>query len=583
MQPLRLILTVATFLCLALLNLSCRKSPPPAPEADEVLAATPGIPWFEDVAASSGVNFRHYDSSTEMDYVLEKMGSGLGWIDYDNDGWLDLFCVQSGPVRPSDAKGPPPTCKLYRNNRDGTFRDVTQQVGLDRAVFGMGCAVGDYDNDGFDDLLITYPGGLVLYHNESDGQGGRRFVDVTGRSTLSNPHWGTSCGWGDINGDGFLDLYVCNYSEVDVKNYRPCVDPRTGQRTHCPPTVFPHVTHKLFRNNRDGTFTDISRPSGVAAAPPAPGLGVVLVDLDGDGKLDIYAVNDQKPAYLFHNRGEGRFEEKALISGCALGAFGRMMAGMGVEAGDVDGSGRPSLFITDFQLQGSNLFRNRGGLLFDDWSNRSGLGPASIQRLGFGTVFLDADLDGRLDVAVANGHVYRNSMEVFGEPFEQPASLLLGEGGGRFRDVSAQAGAYFRARHVGRGLASADYNNDGKPDLAFGNNAGALGLLRNATANGNRWLGLELIGDGVKSNRNAVGARVEVEVGGQRQVRFVNGGGSYLSASDRRLQIGLGSATRAERVIVVWPSGRKQEFRDMAGGAYWRLREGKEQAERAGA
>jgi hypothetical protein len=306
---------------------------------------------------------------------------------------------------------------------------------------------------------------------------------------------------------------------------------------------------------------------------------VVLVDLDSDGKLDIYAANDQKPAYLFRNLGEGRFEEKGLIAGCGLAAYGRMMAGMGVEAGDVDGSGRPSLFVTDFQRQGSNLFLNRGGLLFEDWSTRSGLGPASLARLGFGAVFLDADLDGRLDAAAANGHVYRNAEELFGEPFAQEASLFLGDGRGQFRDVSAQAGSYFRARHVGRGLAAADFDNDGRPDLAFSNNAGPVGLLRNATSNGNRWVGLELVGDGVKSNRNAIGARVELEAGGRRQVRFVHGGGSYLSASDRRLLLGLGPAGRADRLTVVWPSGRKQEFRDVPAGGYWRLREGAEKPE----
>jgi enediyne biosynthesis protein E4 len=582
MPTARAYLSVTAALGLTAFGLSCGRPVAAESSDEERVVPTPGVPWFEDVTAAAGVAFRHHDSSTEMDYVLEKMGSGLGWIDYDNDGWPDLFCVQSGPVRPGDASGRPPTCKLYRNNRDGTFADVTRQVGLDRALFGMGCAVGDYDNDGFDDLLVTHHGGLILFHNEPDGQGGRRFVDVTAKAGLHNPHWGTSCGWGDIDGDGYLDLYVCNYVELDVKNYRPCTDPRTGQRTHCPPTLFPHVAHKLFRNNRDGTFTDVSRPSGVAEAKPAPGLGVVLADLDGDGKLDIYAANDQRPAYLFRNLGGGRFEEKGLIAGCGLAAYGRMMAGMGVESGDVDGSGRPSLFVTDFQRQGSNLFLNRGDQLFEDWSNRSGLGPASLQRLGFGTVFLDADLDGRLDVAVANGHVYRNAEELYGEPFAQQASLFLGDGRGRFRDVSPQAGPYFRARYVGRGLAAADFDNDGQPDLAFSNNAGPVGLLRNATSNGNRWLGLELVGDGEKSNRNAIGARVEVEAGGRRQVRFLNGGGSYLSASDRRLLLGLESAGRADRVTVVWPSGRKQEFRDLPAGSYWRLREGKERSERAG-
>jgi hypothetical protein len=255
-----------------------------------------------------------------------------------------------------------------------------------------------------------------------------------------------------------------------------------------------------------------------------------------------------------------------------------MMAGMGVEAGDVDGSGRPALLVTDFFHAGNVLFRNRGNLHFQDWSNPSGLGPASLRRLGFGAVFLDADLDGRLDVVVANGHVYRNGDEI-GQPFAQVAQLFLGDGRGSFRDVSAQAGGYFRQRRVGRGLAWADFNNDGKPDLAFSHNAGPVALLRNATPTESGWVRLELVGDGRTSNRNAIGARVEVESGGARQVRFVNGGGSYLSASERRLLVGLGAANRADRVTVVWPSGRRQEFRDLRGRHGWRLHEGKDQAE----
>src|SRR5262249_29206854 len=344
----------------------------PAAEAVPV-TQTPGLPWFEDVTAASGIDFRHYDSTTPMNYMPEMMGSGLGWIDYDNDGWLDLFCVQDGPIRPGAAAGPPATNKLYRNNGDGTFTDVTERAGLARAGFGMGCAVGDFDNDGFDDLLVTYLGGLVLYHNEPDGQGGRHFVDVTARAGLRNPHWATSCAWGDIDGDGLLDLYVCNYAEVDIEHYSPCVDRETGKNLHCPPTVFPQVAHQLYRNNGDGTFTDVSRSSGVAAVPGAAGLGVIMADLDGDGRLDIYAANDLKPAYRFRNQGGGRFREKGLLAGCALGPHGALVAGMGVEAGDVDGSGRPSLFVTNFFGLPSVLYLNRGEMIFEEWSFPSGL------------------------------------------------------------------------------------------------------------------------------------------------------------------------------------------------------------------
>jgi hypothetical protein len=271
-----------------------------APDNQAAAGPIPGFPWFEEVAARSGIDFRHFDSATPQQYIQETLGSGLAWIDYDNDGWLDLFCVQDGPVRPAPEGGTTnsaaarslPSCKLYRNNGNGTFTDVTERVGLARPGYGMGCAVGDYDNDGFDDLVVTYLGGVVLYHNEPDGKGGRRFVDVTARAGLHNPHFATSCAWGDIDNDGFLDLYICNYVELNLDHYPWCGDEHKARRDTCPPTIFPMTTHKLFRNNRNGTFTDISHFSGIASVSPAPGLGVVMTDLDGDGRLDIYVAND---------------------------------------------------------------------------------------------------------------------------------------------------------------------------------------------------------------------------------------------------------------------------------------------------
>lgn len=538
-------------------------------------AAPPGVPWFVDITAARGIGFRHFDSSTPQNYILETMGSGLGWIDYNNDGWLDLFCVQGGPVRPASADGSLPTNKLYRNNGDGTFADVTEAVGLARAGFGMGCAVGDYDNDGFDDLVVTYWGGVVLYHNEPDGRGGRRFVDVTAKAGgLHNPHWATSCGWGDIDGDGYLDLYVCNYVEVDLANYPRCEHGATKKIFSCSPSHFAAASHRLYRNGGDGTFADATEASGIAAASPAPGLGVVLTDLDGDGRIDIYAANDMRPAYLFHNQGGGKFVEKGVFSGCALGSGGENIAGMGVDAGDVDDSGRPSLFATNFHGVPNVLFLNAGRLRFHYGTHRSGLGVPSLDRLGFGTVFCDVDLDGRLDLAVANGHVERNAAEVYGAPYAQKAQLFLGQGPGRFRDGSGEVGAYFQEPRVGRGLAWADFDNDGRPDLAFSHIGGSIALLHNRTETNNGWLRLELVGDGKKSNRNAIGARVEIETTAGKQVRFVNGGGSYLSASDRRLLVGLGPARRAERVTVRWPSGREQTFTNLDGQRWWRLREG---------
>jgi hypothetical protein len=545
------------------------------------LKPTPALPWFVDVTRSSGIDFHHFDSTTPRHYIMETVGSGVGWIDYNNDGWPDLFCVQAGPVRPPKPNEMAllPSCKLYRNNGDGTFTDVTKEVGLDRSGFGMGCAVGDFDNDGFDDLLVTYVGGIVLYHNEPDGKGGRRFVDVTTRAGLKNSHWATSCAWGDIDGDGYLDLYVCNYVEVDLEHYPDCTNPSTGILSNCSPVIFPNVTHQLYRNNGNGTFTDISVTSGIANVPPGPGLGVLMCDLDGDGRIDIYVANDLKPQYLFHNQGGGRFIEKALLSGCGLAGTGNYIAGMGVVAGDIDGSGRPSLSITNFQNNPHILFRNHGGLRFSDYSFQSGLGGASTNTLGFGSVLFDADLDGNLDMAVANGHVDSEAMGNLGIPQAQEAQLFLGDGGGHFKDVSGQAGEYFHERHIGRGLAYADYDNDGRVDLVFNHNGGPLILLHNETEKRNAWVCLELIGDGKKSNRNAIGARVEIEASGKKQTRFIIGGGSFLSASERRLSVGLGGADRADRVAVYWPSGRKQEFANLNARNWWRLHEGQEKPE----
>ncbi|MCI0378083.1 MAG: CRTAC1 family protein [Gemmataceae bacterium] len=568
---------------LALCGLSCSSNNATKPDVKVAAPTGPtaGAPWFEDVAPASGIDFRHFDPATPVHYIQETLGSGLAWVDYNNDGWPDLFCVQDGPVRAGlQGEGPKavPTNKLYRNNGDGTFTDVTVQTGLDRGGFGQGCAVGDFDNDGFDDLVVTYLGGIVLYHNRPDGISRRRFVDVTEKSGLRDPHWATSAAWGDIDGDGFLDLYVCNYVEVDMEKYTICE--QKGLRYSCSPTIFPHVTHKLFRNQGNGTFADVSQSSGIAAAPPAPGLGVLICDLDGDGRADIYAANDMRPAYLFHNQGGGKFVEKGLLAGCGLGPYGGEIAGMGVEAGDVDGSGWPSLFVTNFQDAPNVLFRNKGKMFFLEQSYPSGLGFPSLRRLGFGTVFVDADLDGHLDVAVANGHVNRPAAELFGASFAQQAQFFTGDGKAKFRDATAQAGAYFQELRVGRGLAWADFDNDGLVDLAFSHNGGPIALLRNQTATKNHWLRLELIGDGKKSNRNAIGTRIEIEAGGRKQVCFLNGGGSYLSANERRLLVGLGDSAKVERVTLQWPSGLRQSFQDLAADAWWRFVEGSEQPER---
>jgi hypothetical protein len=347
----------------------------------------------------------------------------------------------------------------------------------------------------------------------------------------------------------------------------------------CSPTIYPVTTHRLYRNLGGGKFQDVSAAAGVAAAKPGAGLGVAILDLDGDGRQDVYVANDMFSAYLFQNQtppgGPITLAERAGLAGCSLGPNGSSMSGMCAEAADVDGSGRPAVFVTNFQDQPNVLFRNLGGLRFRDAGIESGLAAPSRSKLGFGAAFLDADLDGNLDLAVANGHVHRTAQELFGVPYAQETQLFLGDGGGRFRDVTRSGGREFFAPRVGRGLARGDFDNDGKPDLVLSTVGGPVALFRNTTETANGWVGLELVGDGRGSNRNAVGAVVTVEAAGRKRTYFVAGGGSYLSASERRLTVGLGpNAARAERITVRWPSGRTQEFGNLAAGRYRRLHEG---------
>lgn len=558
---------------------SCQRSSPPSPEAQaEAARPTPapvaGSPWYDDVTTAAGINFQHYDSATPMYYIPETVGSGLGWIDFDADGWPDLFCVQSCPIVPAQRTGNLPTHKLYRNNRNGTFTDVTEQVGLNKSGYGMGVAVGDYDNDGFDDLFVTYLGSVSLYANRPNPAGGRRFEDVTAAAKIVNTKWGTSAAWGDLDNDGKLDLYICNYSDIDLDHYKTCTNPNVNQIDICPPNVFPTTPHKLYRNNGDGTFTDVSDSSGVTGSAGGYGFAVGIVDLDGDGKVDLYVANDMKPAYVFQNQGGMKFKEKGLLSGAGLMSGGRFMAGMGVGLGDVDGSGRPSILVSNYQDEPDMLFLNRGKLFFTDWSHPSGIGPATMKTLGFGIDFFDADRDGNLDAAVANGHVIKNAPAFAKAPYEQSAQIFVGDGKAHFREVSDTAGSYFQEKRVGRGLAVGDFDNDGLEDLGYSHIGGPVKLLRNQTKTPNHYVRLNLQGDGKTTNRNAIGAKVELTAGGRTFTRWIHGGGSFLSARDRRLTIGLGSATRAEKIVVTWPNGSRQEFANLDADKGYRLTQG---------
>jgi enediyne biosynthesis protein E4 len=540
----------------------------------------PGIQIsFANVTRSAGIDFVHFDGRTDMEYIMDQTGSGLAWLDYDQDGLMDLFFVQGYTFAPPYPVSKP-ACKMFKNLGGGRFKDVTAELGLGPVGPGQGVAAGDIDNDGYPDLFLTcYGKPNVLYHNVSDGQGGRKFVDITASAGLADhpdwhtrPNFSTSAAFLDYNNDGLLDLFVCSYVHIDMAHYPPCFG-ANGRRGPCPPSRFEGTHCLLYRNNGNGTFTDVSTEAGIDKAI-GKALGVVALDLDDDGLIDIFVANDTVPNFLFHNLGHGRFESIGPMGGCAVNLAGTPQAYMGVDADDLNSDGRPDLYVTAFARETDTFFRNEGHCQFLDITSSTGLGPPSWSGLAFGTCFLDVDLDGSLDIAVSNGHVSRN-VDAEGDPantFRQRAQLYLNNGHGHFDEISRLAGPYFQERHVGRGLAYADYDNDGHMDLAFNNSGEPAVLLHNESKTPYHWLRLEL--RGTRSNRDAVGACVTVQAGGRKLVRHRKGGGSYLSAHDPRLLIGLGSLTKADRVEIRWPSGSRQVVGPLEADRGYRITEG---------
>jgi hypothetical protein len=526
---------------------------------------------FADVSRAAGISFQHFDGRTPMQYIMDQTGAGLGWLDYDQDGLLDLFLVQGStfeggekPARP--LPNPPPTSKLFRNLGHGRFRDVTAEAGVAHAGCGQGMAVGDIDNDGFPDLFLTcYGKPNVLYHNVPDGQGGRRFVDITAAAGMAahpdwqgRPNYSTSAAFLDFDNDGWLDLFVCSYVRINLAEYPDCFD-RQRKRDACPPTAFLGTRCVLYCNGGNLTFTDVSHAAGIDQ-PNAKALGVVALDLNDDGLIDLFVANDMVPNFLFRNLGGGRFESIGPSSGCAVNLAGTPQAYMGVDADDLDGDGLPDLYVTAFTRETDTFFRNIGGGLFLDMTHGSGLGPPTWHPLSWGACFLDADHDGHLDIAVASGHVSRY-VDEDGDPnntFLQKAQFYHNTGKGVFQDLSRQAGAYFQQPRAGRGLAACDYDNDGRMDLAFSNTGEAAVLLHNESTTPYHWIRLEL--RGTRSNRDAVGAKVTVKVGDRQLVRHRKGGGSYCSASDPRLLIGVGAARQVDQIEIRWPSGQVQRL-----------------------
>ena len=521
---------------------------------------------FTDVTSQAGIPFHHNSGAYGGKLLPETLGSGCAFLDYDADGWPDILLVNS--MDWPGHKRQRSTLKLYRNNRDGTFTDVTKVAGLDVELYGMGVAVGDYDNDGLPDLFITCVGQSHLFRNTGKG----RFVDATKSTGLLNKQgFSTSAVWFDYDRDGLLDLFVCNYVRWSAEHDVFCsLDGK--YKSYCTPEAYRGDTCWLFHNRGDGTFEDVTSTSGIFDTS-SKSLGVAMYDFDQDGWPDLFVANDTQPNKLYRNQRNGKFKDVAVELGLAFSNEGKARAGMGVDVADFDNSGLPGIVITNFDNEMLGLYRSNGKS-FDDVAMPAGLGSASRSTLGFGCVFFDADLDGRLDLAVANGHIDDTVRNIHGNVgYAQPPHLFLNEGNAKFRDVAEEVGGGFAQSKVGRGLAVADFDRDGDLDLLLTTNNGPAFLYRNDHLAGNRSLRLHLIG--TKSNRDAIGARVRLFSNGQVQSRLVRSGSSYLSQSELPVTFGVGKQDEIEKLVVDWPSGRTEEFRKLKSVESYQLTESK--------
>jgi enediyne biosynthesis protein E4 len=522
---------------------------------------------FVDVTTTAGLHFQHNSGAYGGKLLPETLGSGCAFLDYDADGWQDILLVNA--MDWPGHKRQRTTLRLYRNNRNGTFADVTRSAGLDIEMYGMGVAVGDYNNDGFPDIFISCVGQSRLFRNTGKGT----FVDVTRASGLDG-HQGfsTSALWFDYDRDGFLDLFVCNYVRWSPEHDVFCS--LDGQhKSYCTPEAYRGDTCWLFHNRGNGTFEDVTSTSGIFDSS-SKSLGVAMLDYDQDGWPDLLVANDTQPNKLYRNLGNGKFKDVALEAGLALSAEGKARAGMGVDTGDFDNSGRQGIAITNFDNEMIGLYRATRTGVYDDISLEAGVGLPSRTTLGFGCTFFDADLDGALDLAVANGHIDETVRNIRGNVgYAQPPQLFLNLGGGKFRDVAGEANGGFEQPKVGRGLAYGDFDRDGDLDLLLTTNNGPAFLYRNDQLAGNRSVRFHLVG--TKSNRDAIGAVVRIFYNGQSQSRMVRGGSSYLSQSELPVTFGVGKRDKIERATIEWPDGRTEEFKDLAAGASYEAIESK--------
>ena len=515
---------------------------------------------LHDLAAAAGIDFQHNSGAFGAKYLPETMGPGCAFLDYDGDGWLDILLV-NGMDWPGRRKQRS-TLRLYRNNRNGTFTDVTQSAGLAVEMYGMGVAVGDYNNDGLPDILITAVGQNRLFQNTGKG----RFIDVTEKAGLGGRGaFSTSALWFDFDRDGLLDLFVCNYVKWTPEHDVFC-SADGNHKSYCTPEAYRGSTCWLFRNRGNGTFEDVTAKSGIFDTS-SKSLGVALCDYDRDGWPDLVVANDTQPNKLYRNLRNGTFEEVGVRAGIAFSEDGKARAGMGIDVADYDNSGRPGIVITNFDNEMIALYRANGNATFADAAMSAGVGAVSRNTLGFGCTFFDADLDGRLDLVIANGHIDETVRNIrSNSAYAQPPHLFLNQGKAGFRDVAAQAGAKFAEPRVARGVACGDFDRDGAIDLLMTTNKGRALLFRNEVTNGNRSLRLRLTG--TKSNRDAIGATVRVFTPDGTQSRMVKSGSSYLSQSELTLTFGLGRRDLVDRLVIEWPSGQVQEFKKLKPGAY---------------
>jgi hypothetical protein len=546
-------------------------APPPPPGAKSSKCSGRPIPQLEDITSMTGITFKH-TSDPAKKYIVESMSGGVILLDFDRDGWPDIYFTNAPTVEMA-VKGTKTLGVLYRNNHDGTFTDVTARSGLSTRCFAMGGAIGDYNNDGWPDLYITCLGGNILYRNNGDGT----FTDVTAKAGVADGRWSTGAAFGDYDGDGYVDLMVANYVDFHLDDLpgfgsAPFCKYR-GIDVQCGPRGLRGAGDSLFHNNGDGTFTEVSKAAGVNDPNGYYGLGVIWADFNNTGRPDIYIANDSTPKFLYKNEGNGKFKDIGLESGTAVSDDGSEQASMGIAVGDYNHTGRPSLYITNFSDENDLLYRNDGGWDFKEVSYAAGVALPSLPWVKWGTAFVDLDNDGWLDLIAVTGHVYPQVDSLpSGGGYREPKMFHLNQKDGTFCDASDLAGKALMERHVSRGLAVGDLFNDGNMDIVVGDIDGGPMVLRNRGISGRHWVSFELTG--TKSNRLALNARITIVADGITQTDEVHSGGSYLSQNDLRIHFGLANATKIDKVEVHWPSGHSEVLTDLAVDKHYSIIEG---------